>query len=342
MKVYREQLLASLDEQDSFSVRCWPERNAQVLNGSRVQKMLGKYLRYSARVFGTRDMDIVHFLDHSSGYLIPFVPRGKKIVATLHDLIPLRYPADLSAGEINRFRSSVNHLKKCDALISVSQYSKEEAVDLLGIPADKIHVVPNGVNAPRKELGRCSFVRRLRERGADCVVLSVGSHQPRKNLKILPQSLKVFEKESGLKVALLRVGTHLDAPLRKEIAEVCGEGFFLEAGRLPEESLWSAYYGCDVVIVPSLYEGFGLPVIEAFACGKGVASSNRSSLPEVGGQLAEYFDPDSPEEAGKALARVASCRSDSDKVSQRLEAVCEVTWRRHLEGVLKVYESLGE
>jgi glycosyltransferase involved in cell wall biosynthesis len=338
MKVYREQLWAAQVEADCFEVMCWPEPSSPIVRGGRVAKAAAKYLCYPLRVTAQGQAEIVHFLDHSSGYLIPRVRKGQKVVATLHDLIPLRFGAELRADQVERFRSSVSHLQRCDAIVAVSEYSKGEAIELLGISEEKIHVLPNGVNVPAAPDGLCEWCLQLRERGAEAVVLSIGSNQERKNLKILPKSLRRLEQETGLKASLLRVGAPLNDSLAAEIREVCGEDFFIEAGRLDEALLWRAYANCDVVIVPSFYEGFGLPVIEALAFGKGVAASERSSLPEVGGVWAEYFDPDSGEEAGLALAQLVLQKDDQQLAQKRREAVKELTWRKHLEGIFEVYE----
>ena len=342
MNVYRDQLWDAREDSDSIAISCWPEAGKKISKASRLIKAKGKYLDYPLRVRNDEGADIVHFLDHSSGYLIPQVSKNKKIVATLHDLIPLRFSTDLSTGQVARFRKSVSHLLKCDALISVSQYSKREAIELLGFPEDRIHVVPNGVKVPRDLVGGCEYVQRLRREGGEVVVLSVGSAQDRKNLDILPKAFESLEQKTGLKAALLRVGAPLKSTLATKLRSVCGDQFFLEAGRLSEELLWKSYGDCDIVIVPSLYEGFGLPVIEALACGKGVAASNRSSLPEVGGSLVEYFEPESGEDAGEAMAKLALERDDEVRANQRRRAVGGLTWRRHLEGVFEVYRLIFE
>lgn len=340
MRVYRENLLAAFQEGDRFEIECWPEKGTVVQMGSRLQKAIAKKVSYQLRVANSSPSQVVHFLDHSSGYLIPRVPRDRKIVATLHDLIPLRFPGGLSENQVERFRKTVSYLKECDAVVSVSEYSKREAIELIGLREEQIHVVPNGVTAPRELKARCQEIGRLREAGAQVVVLSIGSLQERKNLRILPGALKAFQQETGLKAGLLRVGPLLDASLSAEIQKVCEPGCFLEAGRLSESSLWQAYQSCDMVIVPSFYEGFGLPVIEALACGKGVAASSQSSLPEVGGEWAEYFNPDSEEEAGRALARLVPAINVTSIEVSRKEAVQGLTWRKHLEGLYQVYESV--
>lgn len=338
MHVYREQLLACCRPSDPYLIGCWPRQNAKLKQGVRVTRGLAKYFCYPLRVVRGSNADIVHFLDHSVAHLIPSV-RAKKIVATLHDLIPLRYSGDLTSAQVERFRRTVSYLQCCDALVAVSEYSKQEAISLLDLPPEKIFVIPNGVNRPAKINGSYSLVDELRKKGAEVIILSVGSNQERKNLRILPDALRVFRERSGKRVALLRVGARLDVKLSEELQNVCGD-LFVEAGRLEEHFLWKAYANCDLVIVPSLYEGYGLPVIEALSCGKGVAASNRSSLPEVGGSWVEYFDPASAEQAGEALLRVAQEIGHPEREEERRKAVEHLTWRNHLEGIFRVYHHL--
>ncbi|NJM37495.1 MAG: glycosyltransferase [Akkermansiaceae bacterium] len=102
-------------------------------------------ISYPLKVATTRSDAIVHVLDHSWANMLAYCGSKAKKVVTLHDLIPLRYPGELTAPQVKRFQGWVGNLHKADAIISVSEYTKMEAIDLLGIPPEKIHVVPNGV-----------------------------------------------------------------------------------------------------------------------------------------------------------------------------------------------------
>ena len=198
-----------------------------------------------------------------------------------------------------------------------------------------------GVTMPPKENYNSRFVEELRSRGAKHVVLSVGSTLGRKNLSILASCFRALkDNHEDLNVALLRVGSPLPEALRNELQEVLGPDYLLEVGRLEEEELFGCYSNCDTVVVPSLYEGFGLPVLESFAFGKPVVASNRASLPEVGGDLAYYFDPTNAHEMSEALWSSLQPEAERTKCLQRVEKARELSWERHYKECLKVYERL--
>lgn len=345
MDVYRLALCDALkrrEDSDGFEVISWPQ-GEPVLDGerSRIRKAFANYMSYPLRVRSeTQRASIVHFLDHSSANLIKKIQPGALTVVTLHDLIPLRYPGELNCGQIQRFRKKANQLKEADAIIAVSEYSKNEAIELVGCDPESIHVVPNGVRVLSGKGLKSEVVTRMRERGNRIIVFSIGSTLPRKNLQLLPKALGVAQKILGTKVGLVRAGAKLNGELRKEIESVVGEGGFHEFGRIEQDELDSLYHEIDLVFIPSLYEGFGLPVLEAFAAGKAVVCSDRTSLPEVGKQEAHYFDPDDAESAGRAIA-AGSLGKASLSCEERRKAIAGAhSWDRHLDSLFRIYGAL--
>ncbi|MGJ8660564.1 MAG: glycosyltransferase family 4 protein, partial [Bacteroidota bacterium] len=292
MEVYRKEVASCF----STKLEChvWPSKDTPAdKKFNRWKRIIGKYVFYPLRVFfETRwnEAEIVHFLDHSSAHLIPYVRKSAKVVVTLHDLIPLLDAQNLTKKQVDRFRETVMNLQKADHIVSVSDYSKSEAQRLLGIDEHKISVVPNGVRSEdSKQI--LPEIEKLKRHGVDVVIFSIGSKLKRKNLDVLPQLFKEFAKLSDKSLALVRAGAILDSELKSKLCKVLGKSNIVELGRVETQTIWNVYLGCDLVIVPSHFEGFGLPVIEALAAGKPVIASNTSSLPEVGGSMAEYFTP---------------------------------------------------
>ncbi|MGJ8676109.1 MAG: glycosyltransferase family 4 protein [Akkermansiaceae bacterium] len=342
MEIYRKEF--SSETSCNFSFREWPSKNTPVdKNFNRWKRLVGKYLYYPLRVYletRLRKAEVVHFLDHSSAHLIPYVRKSAKVVVTLHDLIPLSDAQNLTKKQVDRFRETVMNLQKADHIVSVSAYSKSEAQRLLGIDEHKISVVPNGVRSEdSKQI--LPEIEKLKRHGVDVVIFSIGSKLKRKNLDVLPQLFKEFAKLSDKSLALVRAGAILDSELKSELCKVLGKSNIVELGRVETQTIWDIYFGCDLVIVPSHFEGFGLPVIEAFAAGKPVIASNTSSLPEVGGSMAEYFTPTSPEEGAKALCKIIDELPLSEgEVTSRKKYAAKFTWGNHVQTCLAIYETL--
>jgi glycosyltransferase involved in cell wall biosynthesis len=168
----------------------------------------------------------------------------------------------------------------------------------------------------------------------------LGSTQQRKNLAILPDALKHAIAELGDAVTMVRAGPLVGPTLHERFVNAVGVDHFIELGRLDDDELEDFYDSVDVIVVPSLYEGFGLPVLEAMARGVPVISSQSSSLPEVAGDAALYFDPHKASDLGENLIQVGD-----DKVSEHfkkmgLERSKKFSWRSTLEGIYQSYDKL--
>ncbi|MDP0490129.1 MAG: glycosyltransferase family 1 protein [Verrucomicrobiota bacterium JB023] len=342
MDIYQASLAEEIREDDPYEIQGWPKGPLELGRGKRrLHRFAGKYLTYPLRVrLESGAADLVHFLDHSSGHLVPHVADGVKTVVTLHDLIPLHDFGGLTPKQLVRFRGVVENLRQADRVVSVSEFSKQEAVDLLSLNPEKIVVVPNGVKMPDQAPGQSVPVARMRENEVDRVVLSVGSTLERKNLSLLPAALKEASRVSGKRWGLLRVGAPLSETLKSAFAQCLGEGGLLEWGRASAEELSAAYHDADVVVIPSRSEGFGLPVLEAFSHGTPVACSNTSSLPEVCDGLGCLFPPDDAAEAGAKLVEAHERAEDESFREQLVARARAYSWRRSLEGLYEVYDDL--
>ncbi len=346
MTRYWKLLSAAMRPDDAFACSSILPAGAgdlRVDTGS-AQRFLTRQLLYPVRVKIRAKGDIIHVLDHSWADLLPYAPQQAFKVVTVHDLIPLRFPGELSAAQAQRFRGWVGHLTQADAIIAVSAYTQNEIQELLGIDAAKIHVVFNGVELPGAPTSVLENARvPVPERDGSCFRIgSIGSTLERKNLKILPEALARLQASIPRKVVLVRIGSLLPVPLAAALRNVLGDDGLIELGHLPDGAIAAYYAGLDAVVIPSLYEGFGLPVIEGMAARVPVVASRCTSLPEVGGDLAWYFDPHSPEELAAVLARVATERVPAGQLDAGFERAKCLSWRRCLEGVYQVYQEALE
>jgi len=307
-----------------------PLRPVNTPPGSRWQRLWARRVSYPL-ILRSRVRDgIVHILDHSFADLLPTVRHGVRKVVTLHDLIPLVAPHGISDAQQQRFRQTVTNLRLADAVSCDSAATRDEAIRLLQLDPAKLHVVPLGCT----ELPPPCPEAEKQARSTQPYFFSVGSALPRKNLAALPAML------AGLgKVTLVRAGHKLPESLANEIRQ---HATLIELGRASDAELAAWYAHATATLIPSTHEGFGLPVLEAMQLGCPVISSRATSLPEVGGDAALYFDLDDLP-AGNAACRLLL--NDADERQRRCAAsrahVKDFSWQAHWNGLQRIYQSLS-
>jgi glycosyltransferase involved in cell wall biosynthesis len=231
---------------------------------------------------------------HSSNQ-VRRAPRGVKLTATIHDLTCWLMPELHTEANVRADRTfAQNILRRADRLIAVSENTRQDAIRLLGIAPEKIETIYSGVAGeyfdaqPRK-----------RERP---YVLYVGTIEPRKNLDVLLDAWKLLRTDFELVIAGPE-GWGSESTL----ARIRNEATYL--GYVPEADLPGLVAGAAVFVYPSLYEGFGFPVVQAMAAGVPVVTSNTSCLPEVAGGAAVLADPKSASEIARAIQRLIDSES---------------------------------
>ena len=305
------------------------------------QRQLHRRLLYPLKIRHSLKGRIAHVLDHSWADLLSHVPKGAAKVVTVHDLNPLRFPGELTAAQVARFRSWVEHIRDADAIIADSTYTKNETSELLDIDPESISVVFAGAAAPPKgEIPITRVTSELAALNGRFLVGNIGSILQRKNIGILPDAIAIAKKMTGLDISVVRAGQMLPEKLRNEFQKQLGEKGLIELGHVTNPELEDFYRMVDCICVPSLYEGFGLPVIEAMIRSKPVIVAETSSLPEVGGDAALYFDPHSPEALAKALVKILDNSTREQLITAGLQRVASFTWRNTLEGFYSTYRQL--
>jgi glycosyltransferase involved in cell wall biosynthesis len=265
--------------------------------------MLVKYVWYPLWVRRQDGYDVCHILDHSFLHLAAGVRKGVPVVATVHDLVPFHAREGLSPRQLRRFAWVVRHASLAKAVLTDSNFCHDDVIARLGIPEDRVFTVPLGVDTAcwTAEAPRDREVERAL--GEARYVLSVGTTARRKNLEILPEMWEtVRARDRG--VGLVRVGALLGSDVRRRLDAVLGRDLLVELGNVGEERLAGIYRHAEVFVMPSLIEGFGLPVLEALAAGCAVAASDIPPHREVAGAAAEYFDPRSGKDAGDCVLRL--------------------------------------
>lgn len=277
-------------------------------------------------------------LVHGPVFVGPFIAPCP-VVTTIHDLSFIRFP-HLFRPANRLYLTTMTRIsaRRARHLIAVSEHAARESVDLLGIPREKITVVYHGVDAafrplPTEEVAIFRERKGLPER----FVLFVGTLEPRKNLTRL---LEAFARVDGARGKLVLAGGKgwLYDDLFAKVQELGLGDSVLFAGYVPSEELPLWYNAATAFAYPSLYEGFGMPVTEAQACGTPVLTSNTSSLPEAAGEAALLIDPHDEEAIAAGLRRLL----DDDGLreclrEQGLKRARTFNWSRTARETIQVY-----
>lgn len=234
--------------------------------------------------------------------------RGARGVVTIHDLGPLRHPGHLPRRLGSEFRRGVADAARCaDRIVTVSDFTAGEIVELLGVPRERVETIRPGVSPEFAAPGDAEEDRRVlaaRHGIAGPFVLFVGTANPRKNLPRLLDAFAAARAAARLPHRLVIAGDRGHDDVRAAVASRGLGDAVRIAGYVDEADLPRLYRTADALAFPSLYEGFGLPVLEAMAAGCPVLTSATSSLPEVAGDAAVLVDPASADAIADGLVKI--------------------------------------
>ena len=233
------------------------------------------------------------------------------VVVTVHDLAVLRHPGTFNQWTRRYSRLAVPRVARAARLvIAVSEFTKREVVELLGVPEERIAVIPNGVEPVFTPQG---------PKAEGEYLLAVGTLEPRKNLGVAKEAARI-----------------LGLPLRVVGAQGWG-GVKLDGwvGRVTDEELAALYRGALCLVYPSLYEGFGIPILEAMACGTPVVTSKGGATQEVAGGAAILADPHDPFSVAAGIKGAMR----RDFVDRGLERAAQFTWERAAAATRAAYEA---
>lgn len=311
-----------------------PAMTVPVNARNRVQWVLGEQALLP-RLAARAGVDLVHSLASTA----PLRGHFRRVV-TVHDLIYARFPEAHSGLREKGMKVLVPWAARhSDRVIADSQNTRSDLIELLGVRSERIDVVPLGLGSVRREPALAERDVRARfDLGERRVVLSLSAKRPHKNLLALIDALALIPTEDRPVLVLPGYPTAHEAELRERAHSLGVDGDVRFPAWVSGEELEGLWALARAFVFPSLYEGFGLPVLEAMAREVPVASSNASSLPEVAGDAALLFDPGEVSEIAGALARLL----DDDELRGRLRALGRervelFTWERAARLTLDSY-----
>jgi glycosyltransferase involved in cell wall biosynthesis len=275
---------------------------------------------------------------HSPDFVPSFVRTWRSVV-TVHDIAFLRFP-ELLTPESRVYYGRVGAaIRSADRTIAVSWHTARDVAERLRIPEDRIRVVPNGVGRSFRPVPDDLDSRgRLQGLGVDGpYVLFVGTIEPRKNLPTLVRAFERVREAVDVKLVVAgRAGWLAEASLAA-IDSSPARGWIVRV-EPTDADLPLLYSRAQVLCLPSLYEGFGIPMVEAMACGVPVVASSGSALPEIGADAALYHDPTSVEALTEQLRRaLTDTEQRAGMVRRGLARAASFTWERCAERTLRVY-----
>ncbi|MFQ5888321.1 MAG: glycosyltransferase family 4 protein, partial [Candidatus Hydrothermarchaeales archaeon] len=330
---------------------------------SRLPRRISVPLRMPTDLYTGR-VDVFH-----GDVLFAPVTSGKYVI-TIHDMAYLRMPEILdpewvrilsnntgfSAKKLKWYRDRVKlfedlkkynppAVRKADLVIAVSSSTKNDLVELLHVPKDKVKVVHNGVTrdfAPIRDKELLAETRRKYNIKGD-YILFVSELRPYKNIAGLLEAFNELRQSSNIRHKLVITGTkswYYDIILQR-VRELQLEEDLIFTDFVPDEDLPALYSGADLFVFPSLFEGFGIDVLEAMACSTPVVSSNAASLPEVVGDAGILVNPHSSEDMAEGMHRVLSDTALRAKLCNKgIERAKLFTWEKAARKTLDAYKEV--
>ena len=343
---YEYSFFTSGDDSRTERVRSLATKNIGINSSSfsgYLYRAASTFLPVPYSFFFGRKSDVTHFFN----YIVPPFVSGKKVV-TVHDMVYKAFP-DTVRGR-TKFMLNMGlkrSMRRADIIVTDSEFSKEEILKYFPQHKRKIRVVPCGVDLERfkpcTDLERISKVKSSLGIEGD-YFLYVGTIEPRKNLRRLIAAYAAFVKkvgENSPKLVLAGGKGWLDGEIYASVRKLGLEGKVLFTEYVPAGDMTPLMCGALAFVFPSLYEGFGMPPLEAMACGAPVLTTNAASLPEVVGDCAVICDAYSVKSIAQGLYRLYSDKDLRAQLSRKgIERAKGFTWERSAQMLHDIYREL--
>ncbi len=299
--------------------------------GKIIGKDLNTVLKGTPLTFPKINKDkIIHCTNQN--LVIPLLWKKRKCIVTVHDLIPLTKVEQNNTSKKFLFLFIKKALRKATHIIADSHHTKKDIIKFIGYPEEKITVIPLGID-PNE-----FFDKKIkREKNT---ILYVGSEHKRKNIELIIKAIALLAKEMP-DFRFVKVGKAQDKVMREKLKNLVTE-LNIEKNVIWKdyvENLADEYNKATVFVFPSLYEGFGFPVLEAMACGCPVICSNKTSLPELAGDAALYINGEDEKELANAIKNVLKNKTLQENLQKKgMKQAKKFTWEKCGEETVRIYE----
>jgi glycosyltransferase involved in cell wall biosynthesis len=284
---------------------------------------------------------------HVPYFAPPLIPRIPTVV-TIQDIISLRLPAYRATGKVQMYMNLVARAAhRASMVITISQHARQDIIDMLHIPSERIRVIYQAVGEEYQPVTNQEQIKaaRMRYGLGERYIFYIGGLDQRKNVPQLVRAFAHLQAQIGDPHLQLFISGNPDKqkgplfPDPRPVAADLGMSGQIIYRFVEEEDKPAIYSGASLFVFPSIYEGFGLPPLEAMACGTPVVCSNRTSLPEVVGDAAITVDPDDTHALMDAIRRVLTDEAlHTDLCARSLERAKQFSWHKTAQDTLAVYE----
>lgn len=268
------------------------------------------------------------------------------LIITLHDTIPIHMPETVGDRYLKIFNENMtNIVNSCDGIITVSNYSKEDIAKDFNFPKEKIFVTYLASEEIYRPMDKkyCNDLLNEYYSIPSNYILYVGGFSPRKNISGLIKSFSKIHKKLPQNMKLLIVGNKgISYSIYKSLSESLNiSDKVIFPGFIPMEHMPHLYNGASLLVYPSFYEGFGLPPVEAMACGIPVIASNITSIPEILGESALLFHPEDLDTLSEMILNcVLDNRLRLSLIENGFKKAHSLSWNKTAEDTLKIYEKI--